>query len=186
MISIKPKNIITIFTDGSSRGNGKREAVGGIGVFFNDNDRRNVSMETKIALVSAIPQYNLKNFKVTNNISELTAVLVALKSVKKDLENNTRIEIKSDSMYVINSLTLWYKNWIKNNFKNATGKTIANKEIIEELLTLFIIPYKPLIIFCFIPAHTVRPSKTSVRYDNWYGNFQADKLSTNFNSSIYT
>ena len=176
----KIKNIITIFTDGSSRGNGKRCAVGGIGIFFNDNDPRNVSMETKTALVSIIPNHNLKNFKVTNNISELTAVLVALKSVKKDLENNTCIEIKSDSMYVINSMTIWYKNWIKNNFKNATGKTIANKEIIEELLTLFILPYNSLINFVHVPAHTTKPSSSSILYENWYGNFQADKFSTNF------
>lgn len=68
----------------------------------------------------------------TNNIMEITAVIQALKSHKEDVE----LLIRCDSQYVINVATKWAKGWARKNWRNATGKPVANKELIQELMYL--------------------------------------------------
>lgn len=85
-----------IYTDGSCIGN---PGPGGWG--FNvtlDNQEYDVSGGEKD--------------DTTNNRMELTAVIEALIFVPKNLN----IEIYSDSMYVINGITKWIKNWKRKNF----------------------------------------------------------------------
>ncbi len=48
----------------------------------------------------------------TNNRMELTAVIEALTFVPENLD----LKIYSDSMYVINGITKWMKNWKRKNF----------------------------------------------------------------------
>lgn len=89
---------ITIYTDGSSRGN---PGNGGYG----------------IVLISGAHRKELwQGFRLTtNNRMELLAVIVGLESVKK---NNAEIIIYSDSKYVINSVEKgWVFSWEKNTFK---------------------------------------------------------------------
>jgi len=96
---------ITIYTDGSSRGN---PGNGGYG----------------IVLISGSHRKELKEgFRLTtNNRMELLAVIVALESVKK---NNSEIIIYSDSKYVVNSVEKgWVFSWEKNNFKNKKNSDL--------------------------------------------------------------
>ena len=95
-----------IFTDGSCINNGKKNSKGGIGVFFGDNDTKNVSKE-------------LTCEKITNQVAELTAISIALDIVKdyKDI-----IYIYSDSSYCINIFVNWIKSWEKNNWKKKMEK----------------------------------------------------------------
>lgn len=65
---------------------------------------------------------------VTNNQMELTAVLMALRSLK-----NTDIEFLLDSQYVINCVTKWHHGWRRNNWKTSSGSSVSNREIIEEI-----------------------------------------------------
>ena len=70
-----------IYTDGSCRANGN----GGIGVVWIKNNKK-------------VYEYS-KGYKgVTNNIMELTAILVGLKSISKQIDS---LEIVSDSNYSI-------------------------------------------------------------------------------------
>ena len=56
------------------------------------------------------------NPNTTNNIMEITAVLEALKLLKKPCE----VELYSDSAYVVNCFNNgWIYNWMKNNWRTA-------------------------------------------------------------------
>ncbi|TGO67933.1 hypothetical protein BOTNAR_0033g00310 [Botryotinia narcissicola] len=107
---------IKVWTDGSSRGNGKVGAVAGYGVFFGDGDDRNISAP-------------LEGTLQTNQRAELTAALRALEIVPLDKS----IEIITDSNYTINCATVWYKNWEKNGWKTSTGKTVMNEDLVKQI-----------------------------------------------------
>lgn len=70
----------------------------------------------------------------TNNKMELSAVINALKEVKKH-ENllTDSIVLNTDSKYVKNGITIWIKNWIKNGWKTASKQAVKNKEYWIEL-----------------------------------------------------
>lgn len=69
----------------------------------------------------------------TNNIAELTAVITALKQLKK----KQPIILKSDSKYIVDAFNKgWLRNWVKNHFLKADKTPIANQALWEELLSL--------------------------------------------------
>jgi ribonuclease HI len=98
-----------IYTDGSCS-----NQVGGYGCF---------DTLTKQELYGKVP-YN----PCTNNIAELYAILVALKTFAM-----LDICIVSDSRYAINCLSEWHKKWINNGWKTQTGN-VENRQLIEECL----------------------------------------------------
>ena len=65
----------------------------------------------------------------TNNRMELRAVIEALKIIPK----NSKIEIYSDSSYVLNGLSNWIKGWKKNGWKTAAKNPVANQDLWQEL-----------------------------------------------------
>jgi ribonuclease HI len=99
---------VEIFTDGACKGN---PGPGGWGAIlryqYNEKEIRGYSDNT------------------TNNIMELTAVIEALKSLKKPC----MIIITTDSTYVKDGITVWIHNWIKNGWKTASKKAVKNKEL---------------------------------------------------------
>lgn len=169
---------ITVFTDGSAQGNGKTHAKGGIGIYFPKKQYQDVSLETNKALT----HLNIKtpNQKVTNNVSELTAILYFLHLVKDDLITGTKVVIKSDSKYSIQCLTVWWKNWEKNDWKNTSKKQISNYALIFTLVNDYIKPFTKQITFEHVSAHLRAPKNSGIEYYNWYGNYKADLLATNF------
>lgn len=99
---------ITIYTDGSSRGN---PGPGGWGSILICGDRR----------LEISGGYRL----TTNNRMELLSVIKALESLKTD---NNNITIYSDSQYVVNSIDKgWVFNWIKNKKKNVKNLDLWNQ-----------------------------------------------------------
>jgi ribonuclease HI len=92
--------VVSIYTDGSSRGNPGRGGYGAILIWGN------IKKELSQGYV-----------RTTNNRMELMAVIAALESLKKD---NLELHIYSDSKYIVNAVTLgWLKNWIKTDFKGG-------------------------------------------------------------------
>ena len=65
----------------------------------------------------------------TNNIMEITAVIEALKSLKR----SCNIIITTDSTYVKNGITDWIHTWEKRNWKTANKKSVKNKELWQKL-----------------------------------------------------
>ena len=75
----------------------------------------------------------------TNNRMELTAAIKALEycneQEKKQLSLK-QIKIYTDSIYLKDGITIWIKNWEKNNWKTADKKNVKNVDLWKKLKTL--------------------------------------------------
>ena len=142
---------IIIYTDGAARGNPGKAGWGA--VFILDKKVFEIGGREKHA---------------TNNQMELTAVIEALKYLKKNPQVRPvgNIEIFSDSQYVILGITIWIQNWIKKNWRNSAKKPVINRELWEELYEL---------------SQEIKPKWTYVEGHNgnkW--NERADEIATSF------
>lgn len=115
-----------VYTDGSCFNNGDRSrACAGYSVFFGEGDARNLSMP-------------VSGDKHTNQVGELAAVYEALRRA----DPSRRLLIVSDSKYVINGLVgengqePWHKRWLRNNWRTAAKKPVANRELWEALIAI--------------------------------------------------
>lgn len=109
------KPYVAIFTDGACSGN---PGPGGYGIVMKyGNKHREISGY---------------NGDTTNNRMELTAVIEALKVLKKPC----RMSIVSDSSYVIKGMTEWVEGWQKKNWMNSKKKPVLNRDLWEILIKL--------------------------------------------------
>jgi len=159
-----------VFTDGACLNNGKKNPIGAIGIYFNDLDPDNLGQ----IIVD-------ENIKITNQTMELLAAIKALQIIDMKIQNKIInpeiIYVYTDSTYIINSITKWYPNWIKNNWLNSKNKPVENKELIQLLYEL---KTKYITIFKHVRSHQKEPvNKTSDAYTFWYGNHMADFFATN-------
>ncbi len=107
---------ITIYTDGACSGN---PGPGGWGAILMFGD-------TKKEISGGLDN-------TTNNVMELTAVIESLKMLKRPC----RVDLYSDSAYVVNTfLQKWIYGWIKKNWKTAGNDPVKNKELWQELYGL--------------------------------------------------
>lgn len=112
--------ILRIYTDGGCSNNQGDENFGGWGAILEYKDARK--------------ELQGGEANTTNNRMELTAVIEALKALKKDKQD---IEIFSDSSYVMNCFRdKWYVNWERNGWINSKKEPVENRELWEELLAL--------------------------------------------------
>ena len=71
--------------------------------------------------------------ETTNNKMELTAVIMALSSLKQPCN----VELYSDSAYVVNAINNgWLENWKKNGWRKADKKPVLNVDLWQRLLPL--------------------------------------------------
>lgn len=69
----------------------------------------------------------------TNNKMELTAVIMALESLKESCQ----VEVFSDSKYVVDSVTKrWVYSWQKNDWRKSDKSPALNSELWKKLLPL--------------------------------------------------
>jgi len=165
-------NDIIVFTDGSTFNNqakDKSKARAGVGVFFGDKDKRNISFSL-----------NGTKFKKTNQVSEILAIIMAIEAlIRTQIIGRKNIIIYSDSMYCINIVTKWGGNWIKNDWKKSNNKKVENLNLVKKMYYLA----KNLNVkMIHVKAHKNEPSKDSKDYFKWYGNMKADKLATRASS----
>ena len=170
---IKKNKVFKVFTDGSSMNNGHKNCYGGIGVFFDDDSKYNISEKMTFK----------EDGKVSNNVCELTACLRAIQTIKTfpDFNNlEDAIMVYTDSKYVLDSITKWSQSWEKNGWmrKNRSGKSVPvkNVELMKQIKGLTRISN---VQFRHVKAHRKEPigiDKNSYEYIEWYGNMMADKL----------
>tara|TARA_B100000686_G_C16663567_1_gene902337 strand:- start:454 stop:900 length:447 start_codon:yes stop_codon:yes gene_type:complete len=75
----------------------------------------------------------------TNNRMELTATIKALEycNEKEGKQPSLKqIIIYTDSIYVKEGITVWIKNWEKNNWKTADKKNVKNVDLWKKLKDL--------------------------------------------------
>lgn len=150
-----------VFTDGGVIGNGKSHALGGVGVWFGDDDPRNQSHGFA----------NTPSFKVTNQTMELLAATLALEACPVE----GQVMVYTDSMYTINCVTKWIAGWRRNGWNTATGGPVLNRPLIERLHALVL---EKRASFVHVPSHRPTPPLDSPGYAMWRGNFEADRLAT--------
>ena len=96
---------VTIYTDGSSRGN---PGPGGYG---------------------AVLQFVDSTGKLHER--ELLGVIVALEALKRPCT----VEVHSDSQYVVNAFNQhWVEGWLKRGWKNAKKEPVKNSDLWKRLL----------------------------------------------------
>jgi ribonuclease HI len=66
---------------------------------------------------------------ITNNRMELRAVLEALEG----LPAGARVEVVSDSRYVVDALSKWIHGWRRKGWKTAQGTPVLNRDLIETI-----------------------------------------------------
>jgi ribonuclease HI len=116
----KATNQITFYTDGSCI-----DQVGGYGFVLATNN------PTTDLHFNGIVPYN----PATNQIAELYAIYMCIYwSITQGYYD---ITIFTDSKYSIGCLTVWYKNWMRNGWANSKGETVANKDLIQSILSLY-------------------------------------------------
>jgi ribonuclease HI len=68
----------------------------------------------------------------TNQIAELEALLNGL----RDNIHEPDLRIESDSQYALKVLTQWGQGWRRKGWKNSQGATVANLQLVKQLLIL--------------------------------------------------
>ena len=143
-----------IYVDGACSNNGKKYAKSGIGIYFGQDDIRNVSMRLDSSM------------KQTNNTAELYAMIYLYDIIKDGIDTN-KYTIVSDSIYAIRCATTYGKKCKEKEW----SEDIPNKEMVKTLYELYV--DKSNIKFKYVRAHTGKKDSHSI------GNDYADRLARN-------
>jgi ribonuclease HI len=84
--------------------------------------------------IAAQEQGGEKN--TTNNRMELTAVISALRALKKSDDVPRKATVYTDSQYVQKGITEWISNWKRNAWRTSDKKPVKNQDLWMELDSL--------------------------------------------------
>lgn len=107
--------MIEIYTDGSTLGNGKKDAEGGFGVVVVEDGK-------------IIDAHSMRAVGTTNNREEMKAILWAI--INYGDRKPTPV-VYSDSSYCVNTFNQWMDNWKANGWKKSDKKTPENLDIVQ-------------------------------------------------------
>lgn len=108
----KVEGVVEIFTDGACKGN---PGVGGWGALLVWDERNK-------KICGGEPH-------TTNNRMELTAVIEALRTLKRPC----RVKLHTDSQYVKQGITTWIHDWKRRGWKTTDRKPVKNQDLWQEL-----------------------------------------------------
>ncbi len=121
--------LVTIYTDGACSGN---PGPGGWGAYLLFGER-----QKKISGFSP---------NSTNNRMELQSAIEALKL----LTEPCKVELYSDSAYVVNGMNKWVVGWKKKEWRSASNKPVKNVELWKELL---VVSFKHEVSWIWVKGH---------------------------------
>ena len=101
---------VELFTDGACSGN---PGPGGWGYIL------------RHPATGKVTEANGGEAATTNNRMELTAVIMGLSRLTRP----SRVELYSDSKYVLDGLNSWLDNWIKRGWKTAGKQPVKNEDL---------------------------------------------------------
>ena len=134
---------IVVFTDGASKGN---PGPGGWGVVIVTPDGHVTELGGGAPLT-------------TNNKMELTGAIQALSRLQGV---NGRIEVFTDSTYVIQGIREWIHGWKRRGWKTAAGADVLNRELWEELHRLTSARGPRAITWHYVRGHVGTPGNERV------------------------
>ncbi|AKU37500.1 Ribonuclease [Scale drop disease virus] len=137
---------VVVYTDGCCLSNGQKQARAGIGVYWGYNHPLNVAER----LVG----------QQTNQRAEIQA---ASKALQQAQENKIKkLVVYTDSMFTINGVTKWVKNWKQNGWRLHGGGSVVNK---DDFMKLDQLNLELEVVWLHIPGHA-----------GYKGNEEADRL----------
>ena len=130
---------VTIFTDGSSRGN---PGPGGYGAVIRFIDRKGILHEKELS-----GGYEW----TTNNRMELMAAIAALEALTRPC----RVKLVSDSGYLVDAFhKKWIEHWIKDGWVRGKTGAVKNTDLWKRLL-LAMEPHE--VTFQWVRGHAGHP-----------------------------
>jgi len=139
-----------VYTDGACSNNGKPNAEAGIGIYFGEDDERNVSQKI--------------DGNQTNNAAELTAIIETYSIIENDVVDGKKVAIVTDSEYAMKCASSYGEKCCGEGW----SKDIPNKELVKLAYEMY--KDKHNIKFIHIKAHTTNSDIHSI------GNANADYL----------
>jgi len=118
---------MVIYVDGGCQGNGQAGSRGAAAAVFK---RRDGGREVSTLLLPDYP-------RPTNQRAELTAIIMAQEQALEKLDRMhmspyLNLRIYSDSQYAIRCLMEWLPIWCNNGWRNAEGRPVANRDLIQK------------------------------------------------------
>ena len=142
--------MVTIYTDGSARGN--PDGPGGYGAVLQYVDPKGILHERELSA-----GYE----RTTNNRMELMAAIVALEALNRPCE----VTLYSDSQYLVKAFQEhWIDAWIKKGWKRGKNEPVKNVDLWKRLLR---VKEKHQVKFVWVKGH-----------DGHEMNERCDKLAT--------
>ena len=142
MAEMNPTPSVTVYTDGSCLGNPGPGGWAALLCF----ERKGEQHERMIQGAE---------HDTTNNRMELMAALEGLNALKRSCQ----VQLFTDSQYVKKGITEWIHNWIKNDWKNAKKKPVANADLWQQLLEA---TQRHTIQWQWVKAHAGHPQNERV------------------------
>jgi ribonuclease HI len=154
--------MLSIYTDGSSLNNGRKNSRGAYSAVYPDTP--------ELSFGRPLPSESSQ----TNQTAELTGILEGVRGLKAQRSlSGVVIRICTDSEYSINCLTKWVSGWRKKDWKTSEGKPVVHRTLLEEILKeLEGIAHQ----FVHVRAHT-GGSDTDSKWNN-YADQLANKAAT--------
>ena len=132
---------IEIYTDGSCKGNGTENAVGGY-AFAVLKDKELVYKEARYEL------------STTNQRMEMRAVIAGMDWLAHNMmvTGFDEVYIYTDSAYIYNCVAQhWYESWRLNDWMTSRKTPVANRDLWEEMLPII---YNPTVTFKKVRGHS--------------------------------
>ncbi|XP_046631774.1 ribonuclease H1-like [Daphnia pulicaria] len=119
------EDFVIVYVDGACPGNGRQNAKGGIGVWFNHDHDWNMAKPVQRSNEGTPP---------TNQIAEIEAAIAALQIAKK--KGIKRVAIYTDSDFLIMSMDKYIFKWLRNDWLKVNGDTVVHRQRFRKLLRL--------------------------------------------------
>ena len=111
---------VTLYTDGSARGN--PDGPGGYGAVLQFVDKQGMLHEKEMSAGYV---------KTTNNRMELMAAIAGLEALNRPCQ----VDLYSDSKYLVDAFNQhWIDSWVKNNWNRPKSGPVKNIDLWQRLL----------------------------------------------------
>ena len=115
--------MLSIYTDGSSINNGRKNSRGAYAAVY--------PFAPDLSFGRPLAEDNSQ----TNQTAELTGILEGIRTLRSFRSpTGVVVRICTDSEYSINCLTKWVSGWRKRDWKTSEGKPVVHRVLLEEIL----------------------------------------------------